>query len=211
LGEGTGDTAQRVRALAQLLDAGGLPTRVVADIAAVEWSKLAQVAATMAAQAVTGMYVHELLTTPETSLLVKRLIDEAAAVARADGVELVDSDGPYPVATVAGAPTDAACEILRSAGERLVARGATAMRTSMLQSLDSGRPTETEAIHGELVREAGRRGVPAPVTEVCYRIIRRRQTLGTHVGRHPGGSGDPTAAAQVLAAAGRRAARTAAR
>ena len=41
----------------------------------------------------------------------------------------------------------------------------------MLQSVERGRRTEVEALHGALVRAAERHGLDAPVTRVCYGMI----------------------------------------
>jgi 2-dehydropantoate 2-reductase len=61
-----------------------------------------------------------------------------------------------------------------------VARGETANsdyahRPSMLEDVLTQRPTEVEFITGALVREAGRLGVPAPLSTAMYRLVRARE------------------------------------
>ena len=46
---------------------------------------------------------------------------------------------------------------------------------SMLEDVDSRRPTEVELINGALVREAVRNGVEAPLHTALYRLVRGRE------------------------------------
>jgi 2-dehydropantoate 2-reductase len=45
----------------------------------------------------------------------------------------------------------------------------------MLEDVDAKRPTEVELINGSLVREAERLGVPVPLHQALYRLIRARE------------------------------------
>ena len=47
----------------------------------------------------------------------------------------------------------------------------TEITVSMLQSVQSRRRLEVEAIQGHLCREGARLGVPTPATDLCYRIL----------------------------------------
>ncbi len=55
-----------------------------------------------------------------------------------------------------------------------VARATAANRSSMLQDLERGRPTEIESISGEIVRIAAARGVDLPRTRAIVEEVRRR-------------------------------------
>jgi 2-dehydropantoate 2-reductase len=82
---------------------------------------------------------------------------ECAAVAAAKGVSL-----PY---------SDAAQKT------REVAQLTATNRSSMLQDVLRGAPTEIDAINGATVRWGSRLGVPTPVNEILFRLV--RATLST--------------------------------
>jgi 2-dehydropantoate 2-reductase len=46
----------------------------------------------------------------------------------------------------------------------------------MLEDVRSGRPTEVDFITGALVREAERHGVPVPLHEAMYRLVKARES-----------------------------------
>jgi 2-dehydropantoate 2-reductase len=85
-------------------------------------------------------------------LLMQRAAVECAAVAEARGISLQFPD-----------PAEKAREVaLLTAGNR----------SSMLQDVLRGAPTEIEAINGAVARWGERLGVPTPVNEVLYRLVR---------------------------------------
>lgn len=86
------------------------------------------------------------------------LLREALAVARSEGVDLPEE------------------EVVRDL-ERVV-RATAENRSSMLQDLDRGRPTEVDAISGEIVRRGYRHGVAVPATERVLREMERRRATG---------------------------------
>lgn len=45
------------------------------------------------------------------------------------------------------------------------------LKTSMQRDLEAGRPSELEALTGAVVRLGAEVGIPAPVTEVLYRVL----------------------------------------
>lgn len=91
--------------------------------------------------------------------LVRPVMREIVAIARADGVELL---GP-------------------GQGEELIEktitidRYASFFRPSMAQDVDKGNLTEFENILGEPLREAERLGVPAPTLRVLYGLLKGLQ------------------------------------
>jgi 2-dehydropantoate 2-reductase len=46
---------------------------------------------------------------------------------------------------------------------------------SMLEDVDRGRPTEVELINGSLVGEAREHGVPVPLHDALYALVRGRE------------------------------------
>jgi 2-dehydropantoate 2-reductase len=172
VGELHGPAGERVGELVALLERAGLPAAAADDVHAVEWSKLAQVAAVMGAQAQTRSYVHEILLAAEGQRLLRELVLEIAAIAASEGTRLADLPGLLPVRTLAEADECTALMLLSERGRALVAAGRLQERTSLLRSLDAGERTEADAIHGALLELARARGVPAPGLEVCYEAAR---------------------------------------
>ena len=139
--------------LAAAFVAAGLDARVADDIEAVLWRKLILNAAVNPSCALTGRTNGAVATDPDLETVARALAREAAAVARAEGV---DAGDPWPA--IKAAVTSSA-----------------ANRNSMLQDLDAGRPTEIDAISGAIVRRARAHGIAVPLTETVLRLVRARE------------------------------------
>jgi 2-dehydropantoate 2-reductase len=116
------------------------------------WGKLAVSCGINALTAILRVHNGELLERPDAADLMVRATSECASVAQACRIDL-----PYenPEAQV------------RDAVKR------TAMnRSSMLQDILRGAPTECDAINGAVVREGRRLGVMVPVNEVLWKLVR---------------------------------------
>ena len=144
-----GDAAlEPVRAL---LEAAGIPAVVSPDIRKSLWEKLVLISAFAGLSALTGLTPNQLLARQPTRAIYTRIMEEAAAVARAADVDL--------------AP-DLATQILAyldAEGELGVA--------SMAVDFQHRRRTEIEAINGAVVRHGQRLGVPTPVNETIYAAL----------------------------------------
>jgi 2-dehydropantoate 2-reductase len=53
----------------------------------------------------------------------------------------------------------------------------------MLEDVEARRPTEIELITGSLVREAERLGVPVPLHQMLYRLIKAKEASWESEGR----------------------------
>lgn len=142
--------------LAEAFAAAGLDARVGHDVDLLLWRKLMIVAVINPLGALTGRTNGAVTTDPELVPLARDLCAEAAAVARAEGV-----DPGEPWEAVAAA-----------------AQATAANRNSMLQDMDTGRPTEIDAISGAIVRRARAHGIPVPMTETMLHLVRARQRAG---------------------------------
>ncbi len=140
--------------LAGALRVGGLDTRVVAPIEPYVWGKLVVNAAINPLTALAGVRNGALLADPALRERAAALAREAASVAAAYGIALQFHD---PVAEV----------------ER-VARTTATNRSSMLQDLERGGPTEIEALSGAIVRRGRGLGVSVPQTERVLDEVRSR-------------------------------------
>lgn len=116
------------------------------------WGKLAVNCGINALTAILRISNGELLRRPDAAGLMRRAALECAAVAAAKGVALPFSDAAEQT--------------------RAVAQLTAANRSSMLQDVLRGAPTEVEAINGAVIRWGDSLGVPTPVNEVLYRLVR---------------------------------------
>ena len=139
---------------AALLRAAGFETAPAAPIEAHVWAKAIVNAAINPLSALAGVPNGALLERPELAARFAAIAREGAAVAAAVGIAL-------PFADAAAHAAD-------------VIRATATNRSSMLQDLDAGRPTEIEAIAGALVRRARRAGLEVPETERALDEVRAR-------------------------------------
>jgi 2-dehydropantoate 2-reductase len=147
-----GSEADRLAAFADLLCRAGFDARVVTDIEGVLWGKAIVNAAINPLTALWRVPNGELLANADRRALLVGLAKEATAVATARGITL---PYPDPVARV-----------------EEVCRATAANRSSMLQDVERGRPTEIDSINGVIVAEGRRLGVPTPVNETVWRLVR---------------------------------------
>jgi 2-dehydropantoate 2-reductase len=138
---------ERIR---DVLASTGLPVRISADIERQRWHKLAWNASFNAISALTLRSTQDLLANPLTRTLLVAMMREVVAVANAQGVALGESDVEQLVATT---------------------EKAAAIRTSMLVDRERGRPLETDALVGVVVRKGREAGIATPIAEVLYALL----------------------------------------
>jgi 2-dehydropantoate 2-reductase len=148
-----GPAAGAARLFRMILDAARVPVEAVPEFEREVWRKALVNAAINPVTAARGVTNGELLSEPHRSEAL-RLLGEALAVARAAGFGFTSE------------------EVTRDF-ER-IARATAANRSSMLQDLDRGRPTEVDAISGEILREAARHGLDLPATRAIVAEVTAR-------------------------------------
>ena len=116
------------------------------------WGKLAVNCGINALTALYDISNGELLERRDAAMLMERAARECAAVAKARGTALPFADPAAEVRNVA----------LRTAKNR----------SSMLADVLRGAPTECDAINGAVVREGKRLGVPVPVNEELWQMMK---------------------------------------
>lgn len=163
----------RVRALGAALEAGGLRTVVTDQILSAEWSKLVHAGPSMTMTALPQLPFHRALQDHGMADLYVRLLREGAAVAAAlpEAVELLDLPGMFPVRSYLDASHADAVAMVQKRGAEMERSGATNVITSMLRDLQSGRRLELDAVHGFLVHEGNRLGVPVPYNRTCLELL----------------------------------------
>jgi len=148
-----GPAAGAARLFRMLLDGARVPVEAVPEFEREVWRKALLNAAVNPVTAVRGVTNGELLNEPARTEALQ-LLGEALAVARAAGFGFTSE------------------EVTRDL-ERIV-RATAANRSSMLQDIDRGRPTEIDAISGEILREAERRGLELPATRAIVAEVTAR-------------------------------------
>ncbi len=133
----------RLEPLANMLRSAGFKLEFTSNLESLLWGKLLINAAINPLTALLRCPNGELLTRPPAYDLLKSVVAETARVISALGISL-----PYPDALAAVENT---------------ARRTAANRSSMLQDVLRGAPTEIEAINGAVVRAGERCGMPTPL------------------------------------------------
>ena len=146
------------QAWAERFAAAGIPAEPTDNLLGELWGKVFYNAALNPLGALLGVPYGALPGDPDARVLMDRVIDEAFAVARASGVSLrwPDADGYRASFYGALVPSTAA------------------HRSSMLQDLERGRPTEIDAINGYVADRGEALGVAAPVNATLTHMIRAR-------------------------------------
>jgi 2-dehydropantoate 2-reductase len=164
-----GDRARRAAAgrWATALAAAGIPSEPTDALTAELWAKVLYNAALNPLGALLGLPYGDLPAHPDTRAIMDTVIEEAFAVARAEGVSMRWPDAGAYRETFYGRLVPATAE----------------HRSSMLQDIERGRPTEIDAINGEIAARGARRGLPAPVNATLTRLIRARAGRGMESSR----------------------------
>jgi 2-dehydropantoate 2-reductase len=140
--------------IADLIVAGGLKAEAFDDLRPAQWSKLIFNATVNSVAALTGLAHDVHFAEAPLGDLVRGLVDEGKATARAAGVDLWEDPWEMNV---------------------LATQRGYAHRPSMLEDVEARRPTEIELITGSLVREARRLGVPVPLHTAVYALVRGKE------------------------------------
>ena len=159
LAAGPGQSA-RVAAIAALFNRAGIDTRVVADVDGLLWSKLIVNVGINALTALLRVPNGILAQVPECELLMEQAVGEALAVARALGIELEYDRLLERVGQVCALTAD--------------------NRSSMLQDILRGAPTEIDVINGAIVARGRSVGVPTPVNLLLTQMIKALEATAAY-------------------------------
>lgn len=116
------------------------------------WMKFIVLAALSGVTTATRLPVGILRADPDTRMLLRNAIAEAAAVGRAQGVFLPDDAVERQMATIDGWPRE--------------------MVASMLHDLNAGKRMELDHLSGAVARLGRQRGVPTPVHDTLYAALK---------------------------------------
>ena len=130
-----------------------MPAAAVPDARGPQWRKVIFNAATNPLGALTRLTHGRVCERPDLRALVTGLVDEGKAVAAAQGIEL--DDDPE--------------QLIDHAARKDVAYD---HKASMLQDVEARRPTEIDYLNGGIVRFGREHGVPTPLNEAVWALVR---------------------------------------
>jgi 2-dehydropantoate 2-reductase len=142
----------RLDELGRLLREGGMDVTVVDDAWPAVWRKLVTNAAVNPLTALIRRTNADLLADVPASRVADCLAREVARVATASGVRISEDEAVKQW--------------------RAMAALTGANRSSMLQDVEAGRPTEIDAISGAVAREGERHGIAAPLNQAMTLLVK---------------------------------------
>ena len=153
IGELDGSTTQRIEDLVKTFERAGIPCAARTDIRSAIWEKFGAFVALVGAETAARLPAGPLMACPETRELIRGMLEETAAVAKATGIELKSGyvDG-----------------IMGSIDEHVPPTH----RGSMYVDLVAGKRLELDAINGVLVRMGKEHGVPTPLNFALYALLK---------------------------------------
>ena len=146
--------------LTNLLNAAGLPAKILADVKSLQWGKLAVNAGINPLTAILRVPNGHLIEHEIVSQVMCAAAEETALVAKALGISL-----PFP---------DASERVME------VAEATATNFSSMLQDVLRGVPTEIDAINGAVANHGRLTGVPTPINDELWRQVRNIQVQPTN-------------------------------
>jgi 2-dehydropantoate 2-reductase len=149
------------RSWAERFAAAGIPSAYSDDIEAALWGKVLYNAALNPLGALLGVHYGALGEDVNTRAVMDAVIEEAFGVALAEKVAL---------------PWAAAADYRAVFYDRLLP-STFHHRSSMLQDLERGRPTEIDAINGEVWKRGVAHGIVTPANELLTRLVHAREAV----------------------------------
>lgn len=146
-----GGITERLRSIAADFEKAGIPVMLADDLRLARWKKLIWNIPFNGLSVLLDVETNELVGDPDLKRLVRSIMDEIGALARADG-RIIEEEF--------------VAKMLRDT-EAMIP-----YKTSMKVDYDGARPLELDAIFGAPIRVAGRLGTPMPMVESLYRELR---------------------------------------
>lgn len=153
LAEGSGPPTERLRSLAVILQDAEIPVRLADDGRQLLWNKAAMLIPSATVTTAADCTMAEIWATPALKAVADALLEEAAAVAAADGYDVRPSLASY-----------------QEAFEKVLSI-APGFTSSMCRDFRAGRRSELEWLTGRLIRIAHDRNVPVPTYDALYGLL----------------------------------------
>jgi 2-dehydropantoate 2-reductase len=151
VGASAPESSGRTGMVASLLRDAGLQVEVSTDIEGASWGKMALVCGLVSGCALLGADMGPVRRHPDGPGILGDAIREVGLVARTRGVSFDDAAEEHVMGVLAGFPDD--------------------FHPSLIHDLNSGRPTEIDALNGAIVRMGREAGIQTPVAAATVRAI----------------------------------------
>lgn len=142
----------RPERVAEICAAGGVPCRISKNIEVDQWTKMVMNCAGNAVTAIAQTSFAHVARNLDTREVLRTVINECVAVARAAGVALPDIDW-----------TEKGLKNAETLGEAT---------SSTAQDIARGKPTEIDSLNGYIVRRGKELGIPTPVNMTLFALIK---------------------------------------
>ncbi len=159
---GLGDEARRrLESVASIFGRAGVPCRVSENVEAELWVKLLMNCAFNAISALSRARYGRIASNPWMRDVMRQIVDETIAVARAAGVEMPNVDLLDAVWKLAAAMPEAT--------------------SSTAQDIGRGKRTEIDSLNGYVARRGAELGVATPVNQTLHALVKllEEQVAGT--------------------------------
>jgi len=151
-GEMDGERTPRASHLLEICRQAGISAEASDDVRRVLWNKFVFICAQAGFTSAARLPIGAIRDAPESWQAFRLLLEEAASVARAVGVDLGEQaiEGHMDFASSLEADS----------------------YSSLYHDLNGGRRTELEALHGTLVRLADEHGIAVPASRIVYALLK---------------------------------------
>ena len=143
---------ERGQRLLEIFEEAGWRVELQENMPGMLWKKFSYIAGSAAVNAATNSVYGEMRSIPETRSLIQSAIEEVLAVGRARGAPIVDDTLAWAMDSL----------------DRFPAQG----RASLTKDFLENRPVELEGMTGTVVRMGREAGVPTPVNDALYAILK---------------------------------------
>ncbi|MCS5667089.1 MAG: 2-dehydropantoate 2-reductase [Dehalococcoidia bacterium] len=151
-GETDGRETPRCRAIREAFIDSGIPAEVLPDIGVGQWEKFLFIATMAGVTSMARATLAELMPQSHWRKVVHACLTEIDTVARANGVNLPPTIVPRTINYIEEHLAD--------------------LQASMHHDLVAGRPLELDALNGAVVRAGLDSGVPTPINDIIYAMLK---------------------------------------
>lgn len=176
LGELDGQITHRVLVIKSMLEKM-FETKISTNIYGALWSKLMINSCITTLGAITGLYLGEMLKIKSARTIFLQVLTEAVHVANAAKIKLEKIGGKIDPYALALAPQQHASDFSLSLLKkhliiRIIGLKYKRLKSSSLQSLERGKPTEIDFLNGYIIKKAQQFNVPVPVNQKLVMLVK---------------------------------------
>jgi 2-dehydropantoate 2-reductase len=155
IGERAGGLSPRTDRIAAALTRAGIDGESVGDIARARWEKFVFLVGLAAVTSLTGETIGVIRADPDMRGFLRAVMDEAAAVGRARGIDFAEDYADLRLVFADTLPET--------------------MTSSMYHDLVAGKPLELDWLSGAVMRMGVESGIPTPVNTTVYAALKTRR------------------------------------